>query len=448
LSYESLTRLIQNETVYMPPLIGAELEEAIEEPTKLQAYSFEKGLLGEILQDVGQEKECLPLLQFALTELWEKRDHEKHLLTVEQYRGLGGVPGALNEHADKIYTYKDFLKESAQQERSPQEQEWIKRIFLKLVRTGEGIKDTRQRQPRAKLLAIAKNKSADEEVIAKVLDELIQGRLLVTGQENQQEEAWVDLAHETLMQGWQQFDQWRQENRELRRLIDRVEDALRIWQEEQKDGNLMMGGLLAQVREKWHELALDLNDVAKQFYERSDDREQKQRESQKQAEIYQKAKAAKSEIMRVVSLAEAPVVILVVDDDQFTRQLLRRVMEKEGHQVFEAANGKQGLEAYKCLKPDLVLLDALMPVMDGFTFCTQLSVLIRKNGLDGNAASPLPVMMITGLEDQESVDRAFAVGVTEYLTKPIHLAVLRQRVRNIVQNIRFSQRLEKIVDMI
>jgi hypothetical protein len=76
LSYESLTRLIQNEAVYMPPLVGAELEEAIATPAKLQGYSFEKGLLGEILQDVGKEKGCLPLLQFALTELWEQRNRQ------------------------------------------------------------------------------------------------------------------------------------------------------------------------------------------------------------------------------------------------------------------------------------------------------------------------------------------------------------------------------------
>lgn len=286
LSYDLLTRLIQNEAVYMPPLVGAQLEEAIATPANLQGYSFGTGLLGAILQDVGQEKECLPLLQFALTELWEKRDREKHLLTVEQYRVLEGVKGALNRHAEKIYTYKDFLQESPQQVRSLQEQEWIKRIFLRLVRTGEGIKDTRQRQPRAKLLAITNNKSADEEAIAKVLDELIQCRLLVTGQEKQQEEAWVDLAHETLMEGWQQFDQWRQENRQLRRLSDRVEDALKEWQEKsQDDSYLLSGGLLSEVQNHWSVLESSLSLTAEEFYRRSEDYWQQQEEALKQAEV-------------------------------------------------------------------------------------------------------------------------------------------------------------------
>jgi PAS domain S-box-containing protein len=273
LSYESLTKLIQDEAVYMPPLVGAQLEEAIASPANIQGYQLETGLLGAILQDLGQEKECLPLLQFALTELWEKRDRQKHQLTVEQYGVLEGVSGALNRHTQKIYTYKDFLKESPQQERSPQEREWIKRIFLKLVRTGEGVKDTRQRQPKAKLLAVAPDKSVDEEAISKVLDELIQeGRLLVAGQENRQEEAWIDLAHEALMEGWQRFAQWRQETRELRRLSDRVEDALREWQKNPRDENLMMGGLLAQVQEKWLELEPYLEVEAREFYQQSDER--------------------------------------------------------------------------------------------------------------------------------------------------------------------------------
>ncbi len=155
--------------------------------------------------------------------------------------------------------------------------------------------------------------------------------------------------------------------------------------------------------------------------------------------------------MNSVSPPEAPSVILVVDDDPSMRQILRRVMEKDGYQVVEAANGQQGLEAYKSLKPHLILLDALMPVMDGFACCTQLQTLISggaSNGetiasLDGlNGASRTPVLMITGLDDQESVDRAFAVGATDYVTKPIHFAVLRQRVRRLIQQAQLYQRLE------
>lgn len=155
--------------------------------------------------------------------------------------------------------------------------------------------------------------------------------------------------------------------------------------------------------------------------------------------------------MNPVSLPEAPSVILVVDDDPSMRQVLRRVMEKDGYQVVEATNGEQGLEVYKRLKPHLILLDALMPVMDGFVCCTQLQRLQSDTSAQEedfidvdclNGASRTPVLMITGLDDQASVDRAFAVGATDYVTKPIHFAVLRQRVRRLIQQSQLYQKLE------
>ncbi len=104
---------------------------------------------------------------------------------------------------------------------------------------------------------------------------------------------------------------------------------------------------------------------------------------------------------------------------------LRRAMEQVGYQVAEASDGEEGLAAYTRLHPDIVLLDAMMPVMDGFTCCTQLQ------SLPGGDRTP--VLMITSLEDQESVDRAFEAGAIDYITKPIHWAVLRQRVRRLLQ---------------
>jgi PAS domain S-box-containing protein len=117
--------------------------------------------------------------------------------------------------------------------------------------------------------------------------------------------------------------------------------------------------------------------------------------------------------------------ILIVEDDRFMRIQLRRAMEQVGYQVAEASDGEEGLAAYTRLHPDIVLLDAMMPVMDGFTCCTQLQ------SLPGGDRTP--VLMITSLEDQESVDRAFEAGAIDYITKPIHWAVLRQRVRRLLQ---------------
>jgi diguanylate cyclase (GGDEF)-like protein len=126
--------------------------------------------------------------------------------------------------------------------------------------------------------------------------------------------------------------------------------------------------------------------------------------------------------------------VLVVDDDIFMRLQLRRAMEQEGYEVIEATNGEQGLEDYNRVRPDIVLLDAVMPVMDGFTFCAKLQAL--------PSGDRTPVLMITGLEDEESVAQAFAVGATDYVTKPIHWAVLRQRVKRLIQQSQLYRQLE------
>lgn len=126
--------------------------------------------------------------------------------------------------------------------------------------------------------------------------------------------------------------------------------------------------------------------------------------------------------------------ILIVDDDQFVIIQLRRLLEKEGYQVVQASNGKEGLIAFEKHRPQLVLLDAIMPVIDGFDCCAQLKA------IDGT--NHTPILMITGLEDQESVDLAFEVGASDYVTKPIHWPVLRQRVRRLLNQSQLQRELE------
>ncbi|MFW6357922.1 MAG: diguanylate cyclase domain-containing protein [Chroococcales cyanobacterium] len=119
-----------------------------------------------------------------------------------------------------------------------------------------------------------------------------------------------------------------------------------------------------------------------------------------------------------------PPLILVVDDEKTLRLVLRRAMEKEGYRVAEASQGEECLTIVPDLQPDMVLLDAMMPGIDGFNCCAQLHQMMRD--------SCPPILMITVLEDQGSVDLAFASGATDYITKPIHWAVLRQRVRRLL----------------
>ena len=116
--------------------------------------------------------------------------------------------------------------------------------------------------------------------------------------------------------------------------------------------------------------------------------------------------------------------ILIVDDDRTMRNLLKIAMEEEGYRAIEAKNGQQCLEEYHRHQPDIVLLDAIMPEMDGFTCCQKLRSL--------NNNHYLPILMITALDDQDSIDQAFMAGATDYITKPIFWSVLSQRVHHLL----------------
>lgn len=112
--------------------------------------------------------------------------------------------------------------------------------------------------------------------------------------------------------------------------------------------------------------------------------------------------------------------ILIVDDDRGMRCALRSVLEADGYRIEEAGNGAQAFAFCERHMPDLILMDAMMPVMDGFTACTR----IRRFPGSGHT----PVLIITALDDEHSIERAFAAGATDFIPKPLHFAVLRQRV--------------------
>lgn len=118
-----------------------------------------------------------------------------------------------------------------------------------------------------------------------------------------------------------------------------------------------------------------------------------------------------------------PARILVVDDDSMLRTLIRIKLKKNGYDVIEAADGVQALEAFRASHPDIVLMDANMPGKDGFTATEELK--------QQPEARSTPILMVSGLEDDDSVDRAFSVGATEYITKPICWPLLLHRLKNI-----------------
>jgi WD40 repeat protein len=300
LRFESLNSLIQSYALFIPPLQGQSLRDAIEKPAERQGIRVERQLIDRLEEELAKEPGALPLLQFALTKLWESQQlagGDFKELTLAAYESLGnesfsGLKGALNNHANDVYQYSDWEKKTT--ERSEVQQDWIRRIFLQLIRPGEGEKDTRQQQPKENLLDIAgsvDDHKTERQELNDLIMELVNARLLVTGEPEQklsgqqleeltptEQQKWaeknevVSLTHEALIDGWLLFSEWRTKYRELLRLRGRIEDQRKIWEEQKcDDNNLLSRGLLAQIKQvTWKELRLYISDIAtKDFYEKS-----------------------------------------------------------------------------------------------------------------------------------------------------------------------------------
>ena len=119
-------------------------------------------------------------------------------------------------------------------------------------------------------------------------------------------------------------------------------------------------------------------------------------------------------------------VILLADDDPSIRLMIRHVLESEEYDIVEAADGLEAIKAVEKHHPAIILLDAVMPGLDGFSTCEQ----IKDKGF-----ADIPVIMITGLDDDASVERAYDVGAIDFITKPIKWAVLKHRVKSVVSRV-------------
>ncbi len=137
--------------------------------------------------------------------------------------------------------------------------------------------------------------------------------------------------------------------------------------------------------------------------------------------------------------------ILIVDDDPIILRVLSNVLAPEGYELATAVNGKEALNKVPSFEPDLILLDVMLPEMDGFAVCRQL----RADDRFGD----VPVIFITALDDQKSRLQGIEAGADEFLNKPVNSLELKARVRTITQLRKFRKmvgersRFEKIIEL-
>lgn len=232
LMHPDLSRLLQQRTEVVVPLSAAELTEAITEPARRVGVSLEEGLSAALVAGVNEQPGALPLLQYALTELFQRR--EGRLLTHAAYEAIGGVAGALAQRAESAYLALE-----------PPAQAAARQIFLRLVALGEGEDDTRRRVAQAELLTIA-----GDAVGGAVLEVFGSDRLLTFDREPATRQPTVEVAHEALLREWARLRAWLDESRADLRLERMLARSAEEWLAAQRDASfLLRGSRLAQLQE-------------------------------------------------------------------------------------------------------------------------------------------------------------------------------------------------------
>ncbi len=223
------------------------LRETLTGPLAATGYDFDDASLpDEMIAAVDGEPASLPLLQFTMRLLWERRDRIAKRLLRAEYEAIGGVGGALAEHADVVVEALD-----------PDRVRLARDLLLRLV-TAEG---TRRVVPRGRLLEGLDAGAVD------VLDRLIDSRLLAVRRgHSPEEDARVELAHESLIVAWQRLAWWLEDSREERRALGELVQAAELWQRRgRRADELWHGDGLAEAERTLARVGERAPDVARAF---------------------------------------------------------------------------------------------------------------------------------------------------------------------------------------
>jgi WD40 repeat protein/DNA-binding SARP family transcriptional activator len=234
LTYPRFGELLATMNEAVPPLTPDELEQAIRKPAERVGVSPETGLMAEMIAEVAHQPGPLPLVQYALTELFERRDEDR--LTLAALQDVGGVAGALSARADRILDDAD-----------PEARRAIKQVFLRLVTLGEGTQDTRRRVARGELDAL----EVDPAAIDRVLDVFGRHRFLTFDRDASTREPTVEIAHEALLTAWVRLRNWIEDAREDLRQERRLARAAAEWRASDQDLSFLMRGARLEQIASW-----------------------------------------------------------------------------------------------------------------------------------------------------------------------------------------------------
>ena len=244
----------------------AELREAIENPANKQHIQLEPALTQALLDDVENQAGSLPLLQYVLSLLWDKRKNST--IKLADYNAFGGLEKALESRADAIY----------QSFSSAEQQQYCKQIFLRLVQPGEGTEDTRRRAN----LDEFKDKPDSKAIIKALAD----ARLITTQQSA--DTAYAEVSHEALIRHWGKLREWIEENREQIRTRNQISADAKQWEKHQYNPDWLRSGTPLSIAEDWlNKYQSDANELETKYIQagiEARDKQRKEKEEQQRRE--------------------------------------------------------------------------------------------------------------------------------------------------------------------
>jgi WD40 repeat protein/DNA-binding SARP family transcriptional activator len=246
LSYRPIADALDESALILGPMNQDELRAVITNPAEGQGAAFEPGLVTRILEEVGQEPGNLPLLEFALTLLWERLD--QGWLTHAAYEEIGRVGGALARYAEDAYLAL-----------GNDQQEEAQRVFVQLVQPGQGTEDTRRTGSKSEL----------GETRWKLIQHLADKRLVVTDQDEEGRET-VEIIHETLIREWDRLREWVDADRAFRVWQEQVRVVIHQWEDSGRDKAALLRGVSLSKAENWLiEQPNDLSSTEREFIQTS-----------------------------------------------------------------------------------------------------------------------------------------------------------------------------------
>ncbi len=332
LAYPIFGRLMTEHIVHVLPLGPSELEAAAARPAERVGVTFEPGLLAELVGDVSRQPNALPLFQYALTELFDRREGDE--LTLARYEALGGLRGAVASRAEDTLTRLD-----------PDRQEAARQLFLRLVRVGAGTATRRVVQ--ADELA---SLDIDLVTMQDAVEAFVSNRLLAVDRDPASGAATVEVAHEALLSEWQRLAEWIESGRADLRQHRSFVGAMREWLAADRDPDYLLSGGRLERYDAWREVtAMRLTEDERSFLDEATRRRDEAASAEAErveAEGRMRARArrrsfAVGAIAAAIVAAVAIVVLLPTDEEPIPRITSLTLGDPEDDLVFEL--GEQGI---------------------------------------------------------------------------------------------------------